>query len=94
MKLIEINGMDGNTIFINPDQVLFVEDKSTFGETKSLIEMTHAMVYVPYKARIVYEMIREATEPNYCSYDKMMRLIEDERKYKEQLVERLTQNDN
>ena len=86
MKLIEIKDMHGHTVFFNPNNVLYIQDKSTFSETMSLIDMTDASLYVPYQARKVYEMIRKETEPNYCSYEKMRELIDAERKYKEQLA--------
>ena len=86
MKMVEMKLMDGHTVYINPDSIVYIEDKSTFSETTSLIDTADSMLYVPYRASKVYEMIKEETEPSYCSWDTMRRLIEDEQKYKKQLA--------
>lgn len=87
MKLVKLMDMNMDEAYVNPEHILYIHDVSTFSLTKSAIVFDKDVVYVPYHASKVYEMIAEATEKNYISYERMMELIDHERRCKKNCTE-------
>ena len=84
MKMIEMKDIDETTVFINPEHIRYVRDVSSYSMAKSAIVQDTGTIYVPYHAQYVYDEIRKETNPGYCSYDTMRKLIEYEKQYKNQ----------